>query len=104
MVNLHTALFHHFPELTVADRICHLSADTPQDDTLSKMAALKLDRHLLAPRNPLPESIRPGGRQPEICDRTQYGIRAEKMLADGAAPMSTTGMTANLRMPGCDHS
>ena len=52
MINLHTTLSHHFLDLPVADRICHIPADAPQDDIPLKMAALELDRHLLAPRNP----------------------------------------------------
>jgi len=58
VVDLHTALFHHFLKLAVADRIRHLPADTPQDDVPLKMAALELDRHPPVPRNPLPASIR----------------------------------------------
>ena len=43
MVNLHAALFHHFLELAVADRIRHVPAHAPQDHLPLKMAALELD-------------------------------------------------------------
>ena len=46
MVNLDAALFHHFLELPIADRIRHISTDTPQDHITFKMAALELGHPL----------------------------------------------------------
>ena len=84
VVNLHTALFHHFLELAVADRIRHVPADTPQDDIPFKMAALELDRHLLAPRKSPPASI-PQAARPETCDRTERGDNLHKVRTLDAA-------------------
>jgi hypothetical protein len=44
---LGAVLFHHFLELTVADRIRHVPADGPQDDGPFKMTTLELDHRLL---------------------------------------------------------
>ena len=45
MINLHTALSHHFLDLTVADRICHIPAHAPQDDIALKITPFERDRH-----------------------------------------------------------
>ena len=57
MVNLNTAVFHHFLKLAVTDRIRHVPADTPQDDVPFKMAAFKLDCQPRILRSPPPASI-----------------------------------------------
>jgi hypothetical protein len=66
VVNLHTALFHHFFKLAVADRIRHVPAGTPQDDVPFKMAALELDRHRPVPQNPPLASIRQAATAPKF--------------------------------------
>jgi hypothetical protein len=45
MINLNTALFHHFLDLTVAKRIRHIPTHAPQDDIPLKMASFERDRH-----------------------------------------------------------
>jgi hypothetical protein len=47
VVNLNTVLFHHFLKLAVADRICHVPADGPQDDVPLEVTALELNHRLL---------------------------------------------------------
>jgi hypothetical protein len=44
VVHLDAALFHHFLELTVADRIRHI----PTDDVASEVTAPEIDHHMLA--------------------------------------------------------
>jgi hypothetical protein len=47
MVNLDAVLLHHFLKLAVADRIRHISADSPQDDGPLEVTALELDERLM---------------------------------------------------------
>ena len=56
MVDLDAALFHHFFELPIADRIRHLPTNGPQDHVTFKMAALELD-HRAVPPDPSPAII-----------------------------------------------
>ena len=56
MVNLDAALFQHFLKLPIADWICHIPADAPEDHLTFKMAALELD-HRAVPLNPCPAII-----------------------------------------------
>ena len=56
MVNFDAALFHHFFELPIADRIRHIPTDAPQDHVTFKMAALELD-HLAVPLESFPAII-----------------------------------------------
>src|ERR1035438_9863215 len=53
MVDLDAALFHHFLELPIADRIGHIPADAPQDYLTLKMAAFELN-HRAVPLDPFP--------------------------------------------------
>ena len=68
MVDLDAALFHHFLELPIADRIGHIPADAPQDHVTFKMAALELD-HRAVPLDPFPAII-PQATATKVCDRT----------------------------------
>jgi hypothetical protein len=56
MVDLDAALFHHFLELPIADRIGHIPADAPQDYLTLKMAAFELN-HRAVPLDPFPAII-----------------------------------------------
>jgi hypothetical protein len=51
MVNLDAALFHHFFELPIADRIRQIPTDAPQDHVTFKMAALEFN-HRIVPLEP----------------------------------------------------
>jgi hypothetical protein len=51
MINRRTTLAHHFLDLPVADRICHIPAHAPEDDIVLKMTPFELHRHHL-PRRP----------------------------------------------------
>src|ERR1035438_4998510 len=56
MVDLDAALFHHFLELPIADRIGHIPADAPQDYLTLKIAAFELN-HRAVPLDPFPAII-----------------------------------------------
>jgi hypothetical protein len=56
MVDLDAALFHHFLELPIADRIGHIPADAPKDYLTLKMAAFELN-HRAVPLDPFPAII-----------------------------------------------
>jgi hypothetical protein len=56
MVDLDAALFHHFLELPIADRIGHTPADALQDYLTLKMAAFELN-HRAVPLDPFPAII-----------------------------------------------
>ena len=49
MVDFDAALFQHFLELSIADRIGHIPADAPQDHVTFKMAAFELDYRSVSP-------------------------------------------------------
>jgi hypothetical protein len=57
MVDLNAALFQHFLELPIANRIGHVPADGPEDHLTFKMAAFKLD-HRAVSLNLIPAIIR----------------------------------------------
>jgi hypothetical protein len=78
-------LFHHFLELTIADRIRHIPADRPWDNVPFELATLKLDHHTLAT-----ETVARGVRQAGRCAKSRQNplpcppIKPAANIATGA--------------------
>ena len=69
VVDLPAAFFHHLLELSIAYRIRHIPAHTPEDDLSLKMTAFEIDLCEVPATKP-PGIIGAAGKRAKVCDST----------------------------------
>src|SRR5712691_3453608 len=73
VIDLHPALFHQFFDMTRAQRVGHIPADSHDNDILWEMGPLEADRHRRSPSlGTVGHREKPYHKSPQmkICDRT----------------------------------
>jgi len=70
VVNLDSTLVHHLFQLSIADRVGHIPANTPQDHLSLEVTAFELDHHKLLARQ-TDHDHTSACSPPKVCDKTR---------------------------------